>query len=291
MVTKDSASGAGDETSWPLHAIGRRARSETAYMLPRHPAEIDRLDLQHYALRAALKGNYVAPIGSPARILDVGSGTGQWAYDLCAEFPSSLVVGFDIEPSKPDRPDNYRLVRGNLLQGLPFADGSFDFVHQRLMQPAIPLVLWPEEVGQLLRVTQPGGFVELMEIGDWWEPAGPAIRRLWELSGRLAATYGLDGARIVPTSLDAYLGEAGAVDVQRHRVAIPIGTWGGTVGSMLADDVEALFTRLAEPLEARLHVAGAECSRLIAAAMHECETHQANAVCTFAYGRRPAPGP
>ncbi len=46
-------------------------------MLPEHVAEIDRLDVQHYALRAALEGNYIAPVTDPERILDVGTGTGQ----------------------------------------------------------------------------------------------------------------------------------------------------------------------------------------------------------------------
>src|SRR5215831_8617218 len=102
-----------------------------AYFLPRDMAEIDRLDVQHYALRAALGGNYLAPVDRPARILDVGSGTGQWAYDLCAEFPQALAVGFDLEVSKRPWPDAYRFVKGNALQGLPFASDQFDFVHQR----------------------------------------------------------------------------------------------------------------------------------------------------------------
>jgi SAM-dependent methyltransferase len=257
-------------------------------MLPRHPAEIDRLDLQHYALRAALKGNYVAPVEAPARILDVGSGTGQWSFDLCAEFPEALVVGFDIDPSKAERPGNYRFVRGNVLNGLPFADGSFDFVHQRLMQAAIPLARWPEAVDHLLRVTRPGGVVELMEIGDRTEPAGPAITRMWELCARLAQLHGLNWTRAVPGALDSYLEGAGAVEVQRHHVAIPVGTWGDTVGSMMAEDLHALFSRLLPAFEARLDLPVAEGSELVAAAIQECETYRTNAICTFVHGRRAA---
>src|SRR5690242_21232433 len=87
----------------------RREGGDVAYMLPRHETEIDRLDVQHYALRAALRGNHAAPLGRPAAILDVGSGTGQWAYDLCLEFPDALVVGLDLVPGKVGhRPPNYR---------------------------------------------------------------------------------------------------------------------------------------------------------------------------------------
>src|SRR2546429_5693288 len=103
------------------------------YLFPRHESEIDRLDVQHYALREALEGNYVAPLRRPARILDVGCGTGQWAYDLCAEFADSRVVGLDLATAKPGAPPHFAMVRGNLLDGLPFRDDSFDFVHQRLL--------------------------------------------------------------------------------------------------------------------------------------------------------------
>src|SRR5262245_31486465 len=106
---------------------------DVAYMLPRHPSEVDRLDVQHYALRAALRGNHLAPIQRPGLILDVGSGTGQWAYDLCAKFPGALAVGLDLVPSKLEgQPANYRFVKANILRGLPFADDRFDFIHQRL---------------------------------------------------------------------------------------------------------------------------------------------------------------
>src|SRR5215471_1286524 len=78
-------------------------------MLPRHRTEIDRLDVQHYALREAVRGNHLAPVHAPATVLDVGAGTGQWAYDLCAEFPDAEVIGLDLVPSKSDRrPGNYR---------------------------------------------------------------------------------------------------------------------------------------------------------------------------------------
>lgn len=276
-----------EQDGWPLYAIGRRARTDIAYMLPRHPSEIDRLDVQHYALRAALEGNYVAPIVNPARILDVGSGTGQWAYDLCVEFPEAFVVGLDVEPSKPERPSNYRFVRSNVLQGLPFADHRFDFVHQRLMMTAVPVAEWPDVVGHLVRVTRAGGFVELAEFGDRMEPAGPATKRLWELANRLAASRGIDSTGEVLSSLDDYLRRAGAVEVQRKHVALPVGNWGGTIGSMMASDVRALFTRLCVPMEAYLELAAGECGELVGTALQECELYQTNAVCTFAYGRKP----
>lgn len=274
---------------WPLHSIGRRASGTIPYMLPRHPGEIDRLDLQHYAFRAALQGNYVSPVSVPARVLDVGSGTGQWCYDLCVEFPEALILGLDVELGKAGWPANYRFVRANVLDGLPFADESFDFVHQRWMRVSIPLADWQTVVGDLVRVTRAGGFVELAEFRHVLEPAGPATRRLFELLHELAAMRGLDGAGAVPRSLTQYLERAGAVDVHSHVVAVPVGGWGGTIGSMMADDLRAMFARLCEPFEQALGLVSDDCDDLLAHAVLECDRYQTNTLCTFACGRRGQP--
>jgi SAM-dependent methyltransferase len=163
-------------------------RKEVPYLFPRHESEIDRLDIQHYALRQALKGNYAAPVHRPARVLDVGCGTGQWAYDLCQEFPSSLVVGFDLAPSMRGWPENYAFVQGNLLQGLPFGDDRFDFVHQRLLAASgVPLKSWSALVADLVRVTRPDGWLELVEAPPELESAGPATERLCRLGAAVGS--------------------------------------------------------------------------------------------------------
>src|SRR2546430_262163 len=144
----------------------------SAYVLPRHASEIDRLDVQHYAIKQAMDGrNHLAPIGQPTTIIDIGCGTGQWAYEVCAAFPETMVVGMDLAPSKgvagsnnhsPARrpPPNYRFVRGNLLKGLSFADGSFDFVHQPLLVSGVPVKSWPAVTQEVVRLGRPGGWVE-----------------------------------------------------------------------------------------------------------------------------------
>ena len=96
------------------------------YNLPRDLEEMNRLDFQHFLFRAALKGNFVAPISRPGSILDVGTGTGRWARELAVQFPRAQVVGLDVNPPPVDeaaessqapdlRPPNYRFVPGNVL--------------------------------------------------------------------------------------------------------------------------------------------------------------------------------
>src|SRR5579884_241255 len=107
-----------------LAAAERVERERSSYLFPRHPGEADRLDLQHHALREALGRNYLAPISSPGRVLDVGTGTGQWGFEVCWEHPEALVVGLDLVPGRAEHPSGYRHVRGNVLQGLPSGTGS-----------------------------------------------------------------------------------------------------------------------------------------------------------------------
>jgi ubiquinone/menaquinone biosynthesis C-methylase UbiE len=53
------------------------------------------------------------------------------------------------------RPRNYQFVLGNLLEGLPFPDNSFDYVHMRALVTAIPHNRWQGVIDDLARVTRP----------------------------------------------------------------------------------------------------------------------------------------
>lgn len=257
------------------------------YMLPRHPSEIDRLDVQHYALREALGASYVAPVGRPRRILDVGSGTGQWGYDVAADHPGALVVGLDVEASKPGRPANYQFVRGNLLRGLPFGSDSFGFVHQRLMaSSAIPRAAWHGVVAELVRVTAPSGWIELVEVVVEIQPAGPATRRMIDLTRQVGRSFGLDMEAIV-RSLGEQLSGAGLEAVEQRDVELPVGEWGGRVGSLTASNVRALNVRLFDAFEGRLGVARAELRALLQDMLVEWEEHRSKGTFVFAFGRKP----
>jgi SAM-dependent methyltransferase len=262
---------------------------EDRYLFSRHPNEIDRLDVQHYALRRALGADYLAPVSRAVRVLDVGAGNGQWGYDICTEFPHAMVVGVDLVSGKPGQPPGYRFVRTNLLHGLPFVDEAFDFVHQRLLaSSSIPVTRWASLVGDLVRVTRPDGWIELVEVGPWLEPAGPATRRLFELSHRLGRLLGLDMQGQVFRAMDDQLRRAGLVDVERREVDVPVGEWGGVVGSKMAANVRALFTRLGGQFETRLDLPSGEFAELLYAMQSEQEQFRSSAPFAVGFGRKPA---
>jgi SAM-dependent methyltransferase len=273
----------------PLTTMGkpRRRGGNDRYLFPReHPCESYRLDVQHYALRETLRVNFLSPLHDPRRILDVGCGTGGWAFEVCDQFPEVLVVGLDLVAGVAAGPSRFRLVRGNLLQGMPFADDRFDFVHQRFLLAGVPVRSWPAVVADLARVTRPGGWVELAEIPWEVEEAGPATQRLLALGRKMAASLGLDGGNVVFDALDGYLRRAGLYNVVRRQFSIPIGEWGGRVGSLMATDGRAAFTRLCEVLEARSRLSAEEGRDLIREAMREWERGRMSTPCAVAFGRK-----
>jgi SAM-dependent methyltransferase len=257
------------------------------YLFPRHPSEVNRLDLQHFALREALGVNFFAPIERPERIIDVGTGSGQWCVDTAAQFPQALVVGLDLVSHKPARERRFDLVRGDVTAGLPFQSETFDFVHQRLLRAGIPVVAWPEVAADLVRVTRPGGWVELMEVSNNPTREGPATSELFSCLSRLAATRGLAPDDRVVLRLERLLAESGLEQVSTRRVEFPVGEWGGRPGSFMSSDLRAMFMRLAPAFEARFSIPQDRTLELIGSAVAEMQEMHSSAIFFCAWGQRP----
>jgi SAM-dependent methyltransferase len=227
----------------PFRVVGgRRRKAGIPYIVPWDIEEHNRLDFQHFMLRYMLRGNYAAPIRNPQNILDVGSGTGRWAIELANMFPRAKVIGLDINPPPVDllaekgmemRPSNYQFVPGNLLEGLPFADANFDFVHMRALVTAIPHDRWPFVIGELARVTRLGGWVESLEV-TFLEGGGPAVNQLMTW---LDATLALRGVVFMDGgAVGAVMRATGLTNVTVRAEAMPCGDSGGRAGKMLATD-------------------------------------------------------
>jgi hypothetical protein len=115
----------------------------------------------------------------------------------------------------------------------------------------------------------------------------PRQQRLLALGRKMAASLGLDSGSVVFDALDGYLNRAGLYNVVRRQFSIPIGEWGGRVGSLMATDGRAAFTRLCEVLEARSGLPAQEGRELIGEAVREWERGRMSAPCAVAFGRKP----
>lgn len=226
----------------------RRHREDVPYALPKDLEEGQRLNLQHYIFRYALRGNYAAPLPETIKtVLDVGSGTGIWGQEMARNFPAARVFGLDLEPpqsvslaaSAASLPPNYHFVQGNLLEGLPFPDQMFDYTHQRMLVLGIPLQRWPDAIRELIRVTRPGGWVELLELGTEIEPAGSATAKLIRWSTNFLHSLGIDSPSM--KHLGDMLTQQGLKSVVSRPLDIPLGGWERHLGTLLEKDIVAAF--------------------------------------------------
>lgn len=242
---KVPASGASVPAEAPAKADPPDTRTRLAdalYLLPKDAQEDNRLDYQHHVMHLSIGSHFVAPLPQNlSNILDVGTGTGIWAVAMANLYPRAQVTGVDIGVNsfKTDLPANCTLKVGNVLEQLPFPDQTFDYTHQRFLVAAIPAARWPGVIHELVRVTQPGGWIELLEINNIFQNAGPETKRLAEWIGTVSKALGFD-ANAVP-SIGRWLTEEGVRRVETQDIIVPLGEWGGRAGTLLKRDLLAGF--------------------------------------------------
>lgn len=218
--------------------------SSDGYGLPCDQSEYQRLAFQHHTFKTALGGLYMAPLTQPRRILDLGCGPGFWAADMCRLFPKATVVGLDTNPTQqPFRPFNYHFVHGSLLNPLPFANSSFDYVHQRFLFGAIPSHLWPQVMVEIARVTAPGGWVELLEGLPGIENLGPASSIFMDRYHTADRKQKHDLFQMF--HLADFLHATGITSVSQRIIWLPLGMKQGRVGFLLQLNLGRLFASLA----------------------------------------------
>lgn len=270
----------------------RRRLAEAPYVLPSDDKEINRLDFQHYMLRYTLRGNYAAPIQRPMSILDVGSGTGRWATEMARLFPNANVIGTDIAPPSQEiapsgeaRPDNFAFIQGNVLEGLPFPDATFDFTHMRLLLFAIPEARWPDVTRELVRVTKPGGWIEMVETGPQ-QNGGPAMDQIVEWITQASVRRGINP--LLGPRIGEFLRENGAVNVSARNVALPVGAYGGRVGRLAETDVLGVLAGVKGLVASQGIATADEYDSAALTARADLNRYQCSLPFYIAYGQRPA---
>jgi SAM-dependent methyltransferase len=269
------------------HEEERRYLQGVTYMLPKDLPEQKRLDFQHYLLYAVLGTHAAAPIEKQIRhILDVATGTGRWAHETARTFPNAQVIGLDMEePVNPiEGPNNYTFLQGNLFAGLLFPDQTFEYVHQRFLVLALPAKQWPFVISELVRVTRPGGFIELVEGGGNFLQIGPATTQLkqwWDVASRV---HGIDVSLMAQLPLFLRNGGLHAIRYQTYRV--PVGEAGGRVGKMLQQDILASLPGLKSFICKNASVSPEHFDRLVTALPNEWKALKTCYDYSLAYGQK-----
>lgn len=288
------------------------------YPLPNTVEECTRLDLQHFLLHHYLKTNYFVPfelphqaqrnesssgtwsnylldkvqhqqgtrLPPPHAVLDVGCGTGRWAVETARQFPQAQVTGIDIVAparSYQDRisyPANCTLTQGNILHGLPYPDGAFDYVHMRFLNCGIPGSRWQPVINELGRLTAPGGWVEVVEYG-LPSNGGPALEKIQRAVEHVLTARGIELSSL--GNIDSYLRRATMPfqAIQSQLLDLPIGVHGGGLGGRIAWNLLLLFKNLGPYLiQAKLFTFD-EWATLLETADQECYEASYHPIQTF----------
>jgi ubiquinone/menaquinone biosynthesis C-methylase UbiE len=152
------------------------------------PSMLRNLDAQARAIwpqEAPLLDRYGLRPGS--RVLDVGSGPGEIASRIAERHPDVRVTAVDLIEEHlalgasryADLASRIGFVRGDAY-ALPFPDGAFDLAVCRHVLQAVPDA--PRAIGELVRVTRPGGFLHLL-AEDYGmihvHPVPPSVDTFW----------------------------------------------------------------------------------------------------------------
>ncbi|CAG8775633.1 12987_t:CDS:2, partial [Dentiscutata erythropus] len=138
-------------------------------LIPRNESQINAYQVSHDICRELWGQNFIAPIHNELKkgdfkVLDVGCGSGSWICELAADFNASC-YGVDIHPIFPtQKPRNAQFQIANILNGLPFDDDFFDYIHIRFMYMFFTQEEWETKIiVELFRVLKPNGYLEVVE--------------------------------------------------------------------------------------------------------------------------------
>lgn len=165
--------------------------------------------------------------------LDVGTGTGDLAFDLARAAPTARVVGLDYTgpmlaraPAKAARrglAGRTGWVRGD-GQRLPFADAAFDAVTSAFVLRNFADL--PAAYAEMARVARPGGRVVALEISPACAPLWRPLFTLYfgRVVPRLGAWITGDATayRYLPASVAAFLAPEEIAAVMRGAGLVPL---------------------------------------------------------------------
>ena len=69
-----------------------------------------------------------------ANLVDMGTGTGEWAMEVADQFPGARIYGLDLSPIQPNIiPRNAQFILKDISEPLDFDTGQTDLVQSRFI--------------------------------------------------------------------------------------------------------------------------------------------------------------
>ncbi|RUP48322.1 S-adenosyl-L-methionine-dependent methyltransferase [Jimgerdemannia flammicorona] len=188
-------------------------------------------DIIHYLIRFVFQANHMIPLHEHLtrgiRVLDVGCKAGIWSIEMASNYAASKFTGCDMfdASSTPatGKLENVQFCVADTLKGLPFPNGSFDYVFQRLQARTFRVAEWPAVIEELIRVTKPGGWIEVVDTDCLLYCGGP---RTTEFHAKLHTMLRMrDIDPKIVSNLWRQFESSGMQNIVHDHRSIPVG-WG-----------------------------------------------------------------
>ncbi|KAH7321463.1 putative Demethylmenaquinone methyltransferase [Rhexocercosporidium sp. MPI-PUGE-AT-0058] len=227
------------------------------YSMPNDDAEQGRMQMLHDVYLDIFGGRLsLAPLQNPQKILDIGTGTGEWAIAMAELYPKADVIGTDIAKIQPTSvPCNvdFQIDDAEYVGGWTWTSNSFDLVHFRTMIGAFED--WNHIYREAYKTIKPGGYIEVVDLEiaafPTYFPDNPMVVRWFNTF--LEATK-IAGRPMTTDHLEPeVLASAGFTNISATTKSIPCGVWpsenqerkmGLHFMSVIYDGIEAVSLRL-----------------------------------------------
>jgi hypothetical protein len=201
------------------------------YSQPNDEDEQLRMQIMHQVFLFLLKSQLTSvPLVNPTKIIDIGTGTGDWVIGIGETFPDAEVIGTDLSAIQPSAvPPNvfFEIFDAEDEDDWTYSQDFFDLIHFRIMAGSFRS--WDKMYERAFTHLKPGGWIEVVDFDDQsntfskWFKKDSEMYKWYVALGEASVRSGKDAG---PAHLDPErLSAAGFVDVKVTRHDLPMGVW------------------------------------------------------------------
>lgn len=228
---------------------GRRYCGQT-YFMPNDDEEQIRLSIAHQTYLPLLDGQMTLahiPQGAK-RILDIGTGTGDWAMAVAERFPDAEIIATDITTvfQPAIGPPNVFFELDDAQEEWAYNE-PFDYIHMRGLSGAFSD--WDRVYGEVAKNLKPGGSLEIVDNGAIRLEGGSSDSYVSIYNGAIQSAAEKSGRPLGLDHLKKPILEKAGLSVTKSKIfEVPLGPWSDDPQRRVAGKM-ALITAL-EGLEA-----------------------------------------